>query len=122
MSDYEYPINPHYDPEKLGLEQLAFYDPGADYSFNTLCFWSIKDAPSLVYSASDSGCSCPVPFEDYMGTNQAEVVNKLERVGSVRQGLELFDSWENYVNRDKIYPLASERLELEDWLTSKGLR
>ncbi len=83
--------DPYHSPEKFNLEILAFEDPDADYSFDTLCFW--KTPEGLVYSASDSGCSCPSPFEDYEGETQEAVLQKLERIGSVSQAEQIFDSW-----------------------------
>lgn len=38
------------------------------YSFDTTCVW--KDAEGTLYWASDSGCSCPSPFEDFTDLSQ----------------------------------------------------
>ena len=85
--------NPYYDPESLGLEKISFEEPGLSYEFNTLCFWSTGDG--RVFSAFDSGCSCPTPFEDYEAETQAECVQLLERVGSKEQAEQIFASWNN---------------------------
>ena len=84
-------INPHYNPEKLGLEMLSVEQPDMSYEFNILCFWSTGDG--RVFTAQDSGCSCPTPFESYDGETQKEVLQKLERIGSVQQAEYTFDSW-----------------------------
>jgi hypothetical protein len=54
--------NIYYNPEKYDLTLLCdIDDPEASYSFDLVALWQHKDG-RLFYS-SDSGCSCPVPFE-----------------------------------------------------------
>lgn len=103
-------INPYYDPEKLNLELISFDEPDMSWEYNTLCFWKAKNG--LVYSASDSGCSCPTPFEDYDGETEKEVVQKLERVGSLAQAEQIFDSWNKDYN-GKPHISSSEKRELK---------
>lgn len=51
-------------PENFDLTVLGgLGDPEASYSFNYLMVWEHKDG--RIFYASDSGCSCPSPFEDY---------------------------------------------------------
>ncbi len=83
--------DPYHSPELFNLEMISFEDPEADWSFNILCFWKTKDG--LIYSTSDSGCSCPSPFEYYEAKDQKDVLQKLERIGSVSQAEQIFDSW-----------------------------
>lgn len=104
-------INPYYRPEKLNLELLSFDEPGLSYEYNTLCFWATPDG--RIFSASDSGCSCPVPFEGYSGNNQNEVIQCLDRVGSVEQAESIFDSW----NRN--FLPQSERNDLTAWVENR---
>lgn len=57
--------NPYYSPEKLDLvpvAELELYEPS--YSFDTVVVWRHTPTGQL-YWAHDSGCSCPMPFEDY---------------------------------------------------------
>jgi hypothetical protein len=51
------------NPEKLGLEIVGDADDSEEYSFDQFVVW--KDATGQLYYASDSGCSCPTPFENY---------------------------------------------------------
>lgn len=61
--------NIHSSPEAYGLEVFAdLEDPHACYSFDTIVVWRDKETGAL-YWASDAGCSCPSPFEDYDRTN-----------------------------------------------------
>lgn len=60
-----YDSNPYYNPEKCGLEivaELEFSD--GNYEFDTRVVW--RDVKSgKLYTARDSGCSCPTPFDGY---------------------------------------------------------
>jgi hypothetical protein len=113
-------MNPYYNPESLDLEMLAFDEPGLSYEFNTLCFWATKNG--RVYSAEDSGCSCPTPFEDYEGETQDEVLQKLSRVGSIAQAEAEFDNWNKPSYREEKSLPQSERNELAAWLKAKGMK
>ena len=59
-----YGNNIYYNPEKFGLEIVAEieYSSGS-YEFDTRVVWKKKDVHSF-WTARDSGCSCPTPFED----------------------------------------------------------
>jgi hypothetical protein len=52
------------DPGKLGLEILGeASDESAYYDFDMFVVW--RDRRGSLYYATDSGCSCPSPFEGY---------------------------------------------------------
>ncbi len=55
--------NPYYSPEKCGLEIFEDIDTADSYAFNMFVIWKRLEENTLWY-ASDSGCSCPTPFED----------------------------------------------------------
>jgi hypothetical protein len=58
--------NPYYEPEALGLtlvSQVELSEPS--WSFDTLACWA--DSEGHFYLGTDSGCSCPTPFENYNG-------------------------------------------------------
>ena len=83
-------VNPHYQPEKLGIiEVFEVQDDDLSYDFDILLFLVHSDG--RVFSANDSGCSCPTPFEDYEGTTIDEC--KLELVTSVSQAVRLYTEW-----------------------------
>lgn len=55
--------NPYSNPTACGLELLAAAEEDEPYQFNICALW--RDIESGRYfMASDSGCSCPSPFED----------------------------------------------------------
>ncbi len=109
-------MNPHYDTEKLGLESIEFDDPDAGYSFDTLLFVATKDG--RVYSATDSGCSCPTPFESNEGPDMESVLQTMERIGSVEQAEQVFDSW-NKSGYGKPFLPMSEKATASDWVRER---
>lgn len=84
---------------------LSFEDGSLDYEFDILAFWA-KDG--VVYSASDSGCSCPTPFEDFNS------LQELERVGSVEHAESIFKDWNQ---GRKVDP--HERRNLVEWVRAR---
>lgn len=53
------------EPEKFGLELVAMIErPDLSYSFDMFGIWRHKDT-GAVYYGSDSGCSCPSPWESF---------------------------------------------------------
>ena len=74
-TDDDYWTNVASAPEKYGLTFVgSLDDPWASYSFYDLCVWSHEDG--RVFWATDSGCSCPSPFEDFKSLDDlTEVTN-----------------------------------------------
>lgn len=78
--------NPYYNPEATGLTKVAEVDLAEPcYSFDLLAVFA--DGEGL-YLATDSGCSCPTPFEDYNGkadmTGPLTVDQALEEASSLK--------------------------------------
>lgn len=55
--------NPYYNPEKCGLEIFDTIDTGESYEYDMLVIWKKLDN-SVLYWDTDSGCSCPSPFDN----------------------------------------------------------
>ena len=56
--------NPYASPTKCGLKIVEVTEePDLFWEFNMLVLWEDLET-SKRYFASDSGCSCPSPFED----------------------------------------------------------
>ena len=53
----------YYQPEHFGLTVVKEIDAGEAYEFDLYLLWKHEDG--RFFYASDSGCSCPSPFEDY---------------------------------------------------------
>ena len=65
MSRWDY-VNVLSSPELCGLTLIACEDIAGSWEFDMFAIWT--NGRSLFW-ATDSGCSCPMPFEDY---NSAE--------------------------------------------------
>lgn len=90
--------NPYYNPETMGLKILGTLDEDLDYEFNTLVVWQ-ETATKKLYYATDSGCSCPTPFEDYTTIDSLTPVNDQTR--------------SNFENEVKNFPVSGpEKTEL----------
>ena len=104
----KYPYNPYYNPDKLNLTLYSLDKDDTDYDYDTLCFWATEDG--RVYTAQDSGCSCPTPFEEYSGFNQDEVLQKLERIDSAADAQVIFENWNVYYDEKKTDPSKGEEV------------
>lgn len=62
----------YYQPEKFGLTPVAEieYSSGM-YEFDTRVVW--RHSSGLLFTARDSGCSCPSPFEDFTSLEQVDL-------------------------------------------------
>lgn len=77
--------NVYYYPEKFDLTQIGMLsDPYASWSFDDLVVWQHKDG--RIFYASDSGCSCPAPFEQ---------LNSLE---DLKEVIDTPESWKDFVD------------------------
>lgn len=94
--------NPYYQPEKLGLEILTEFEAGGSYEFDTLLFF--KAPNGQIYSVADSGCSCPIPFEDYEGSTWEEAVSDMIEISSYSAALAEFEKWNNRWRRTRVNP------------------
>lgn len=56
--------NPYYSPESWGLEIFDDIDTAGSYEFDQFVIWR-KPEDNTFWWGTDSGCSCPTPFEDY---------------------------------------------------------
>lgn len=69
-----YDKNIESNPAAFGLAVVAEIEySGGSYEFDTRIVWADKDG--VLYTARDSGCSCPTPFEDYRKLEDLERVN-----------------------------------------------
>lgn len=80
--------NIYYNPESYGLEVVAEieYSSGS-YEFDTRVIW--KDKQGLYWTARDSGCSCPTPFEDYDLTN----IDRLIKADIEKEAIEVVGAY-----------------------------
>lgn len=75
--------DPYNQPEEFGLTPVASLEEDEPYQFDILQVWKHEDG--TFYYASDSGCSCPSPFEDFTKLEHLEVLDSfLEFEADVR--------------------------------------
>jgi hypothetical protein len=103
--DYEH--NFYYNPKESDLEIVwTLEEPDLSYEYNMLVVW--KHIPTgKFYYASDSGCSCPSPFEDF---NKLEELAELTSLSfaQFQSDVEEFAHW----NKDEEDRLAVEKASL----------
>lgn len=58
--------NPYYNPEACGLKIIRIDERDVSYSFDIVMLWEDLKTGKW-YWAHDAGCSCPSPFEDFLG-------------------------------------------------------
>lgn len=90
--------NVYYNPEKWGLEPVAEveYSSGS-YEFDTRVVWKDRNTGTH-YTARDSGCSCPVPFEDITTLADLEPLNYDDLEREVRAEYDAEDGFGHYLN------------------------
>jgi hypothetical protein len=96
-----YENNLYYHPEVHGLEKIAEHDfSSGSYEFDYRVVWA--DKKGRLFTARDSGCSCPSPFEDY-----DQGIESLERLTSftvladeykeaVKEGYRNLQGWDSF--------------------------
>lgn len=98
-----YHNNPYYHPEYHGLKVVGAVELSEpSWSFDTLVCW--QDLAGQFYLGTDSGCSCPTPFESYDGV--ADMTGPLTREQAIEEsrsiyansyGIQGYDDEDNYV-------------------------
>ena len=107
--------NPHYHPEKLGIKEMLTIDQDdMSYEFNTLCFFVHEDG--RIFSASDCGCSCPTPFEDFVGATIDEC--NLTLVTSYPQALRIYTEWREDMDKYGAKSVTKSEAELRKFIES----
>ena len=102
-------INPYYDPSKLGLTMFTL-SKTPDYDFNIIAFWTAGGG--IVYFATDSGCSCPSPFEEHVFSNLKDFQQQTERVESFNAAKAEIDSWKETIYSSADRPDVTDLREL----------
>lgn len=71
--------NPYYNPEKCGLEIIKVEGGYHDYEYDTEV-WFRDVESNAIYYAHDSGCSCPIPFENFKSLNDMTKLTLIEKL------------------------------------------
>ena len=108
-----YGENIYYSPEKFSLELVGVVsDPNASYSFDDFAVWTDG---RRIYCASDAGCSCPSPFEEYTSVEQL-------KGGTKDSVLKLLDEWnKGDYSGERGYPTVELRRAIDKWRPGKKI-
>lgn len=88
-------------------------DPNANYDFNIFGVW-IVDGKG--YWGTDSGCSCPSPWEDVRGVSDLIGGDYHQIMAAYEEYIEGY-SWEETPHLEHI----ADRVNLAKWLVKHGL-
>lgn len=77
--------DPYYNPEKFNLEIVASDDSSDSYEFDMFVVWKHKETGQLFY-ATDSGCSCYSPFDNF-------TEEELHEAGNVHEIINAINDW-----------------------------
>jgi hypothetical protein len=67
----------HMDPAAVGLELVAEVDAYEEaYEFHLVTVWRLLEDGQLL-GATDTGCSCPMPYEDVRGRDDLAEINSI---------------------------------------------
>lgn len=82
--------NVYYSPEQFGLVQVAMVEEEPNYDFHMFVVWKEEKGGknARYYWASDSGCSCPAPFEDYHSLEDLESGTALQSISALKNWTE----------------------------------
>lgn len=69
----DYDSNIYYHPEKWGMSIFDQIDTAGSYEFDMFIILEKDDDKTLWY-ATDSGCSCPTPFENINSINDLDQI------------------------------------------------
>ena len=77
----------YYSPEDFDLTTIGEISwDDEPYAFDLTVVW--KDKDGNLYWASDSGCSCPSPFEDFTSKDQLETGNLQDFIDYINRRFE----------------------------------
>lgn len=110
----------YYSPEKWGLRVVAEFEYEEDsYSFDTRVVW--KHESGKFYTARDSGCSCPAPFEDYRDLTDLDELINLDHIRE-ELTIEIAEKHREEWKTDLHSPSQQKVSRFLDRLAREGLR
>lgn len=81
--------NPYYNPEDHDLTILGEVEVAGVYSFDKIVVWRRNSDGSLFWQ-TDSGCSCPSPFEDIAGVADMRPISSARDLALFTQELSYY--------------------------------
>ncbi|WP_327712392.1 hypothetical protein OG912_32230 [Streptomyces sp. NBC_00464] len=81
-----YDLDVYSSPEKFGLTSVGDLSDNEPYEFSILAVWQ-RTEDGVLFWETDSGCSCPSPFENHTS------INDLRRIDDVTEFVREARSW-----------------------------
>lgn len=100
-----YDSNPYYNPEKCGLEIVGMIEDEPNWDFNMLVVWRHLES-GVLYFGTDSGCSCPSPFENVTGLGSLTRIKTVRELSAFKRAVKEF----GYSYRTTIDPVSKAEL------------
>lgn len=84
--------NPYDNPSSWNLDMIAEFDKSdGSYQFDLIVIWKTDEGYLLI--GTDSGCSCPSPFERVEHVSELTHVNPDNIAGDIRSAVGEWDEW-----------------------------
>lgn len=102
-------------PERFDLEIVSVLsDDNLSYEYDMLVVWTDRDG--RVFYGTDSGCSCPSPFEDYRDLSDATEVtlDTWDGFSDLVNGCTAYDAADRTQTLSKVSALLRNYKERED--------
>jgi hypothetical protein len=90
--------NPYYSPKKCGLEIFKSIDTAGDYEFDMFVIWRKLDDNTLWWD-TDSGCSCPCPFDNQDNGHNLKPITEENWNGFINGLINHYNISKNKVNQ-----------------------
>jgi hypothetical protein len=112
-------VSLYYDPEDFGLTvvgEVEWSEPS--YSFNRTVIW--RDNYGQLYWASDSGCSCPSPFEWVDSLDQLERGGQFDAIVALQERLDQEEEDDNQFAAGTVVDVIGKVLAVEFVIEEEG--
>ncbi|MFJ3084463.1 hypothetical protein ACIPJG_32565 [Streptomyces halstedii] len=80
-----YDTNVYYNPGATGLTTVGEVDTDGGYGFDMLVVWQ-RDEDGALFWATDSGCSCPSPFDACNSPDDLTAITNVREFSSAARG------------------------------------
>ena len=103
---YEWDRNIYSNPATFGLKLIDSADIAGSYEFDIFAIWT--DGANIFW-AIDSGCSCPVPFEDY------DDISDLQQ-GTYQELMAAIGTWGGYYRYNSVNAMHMSLIDsVNEW-------
>lgn len=84
LNKYGDTVSLYFHPEAFGLQTIVSENISEPYEFDLFVLWQHENGQ--YFCAWDSGCSCPLPFEDVRSTDDLHLVKDAVHLDTLIDG------------------------------------